>query len=522
MSVRDRDLGWSERLVLETARIPPPSPEPNLVSFTLHGEYQLRYRAMNDLRLTAPPGRPDLGSLGQSQYVYHWLRLSPRFQYKDVVAIVGQIDVPRGMVLGDTTTLVDRTRDPLNEPGLGEIHPRYLYIEYTPSFGVFRIGQQGSHWGMGVLANDGEHPSLFGDYGRGSLTERVLFATSPMGKDGPLSIALAGDLVLEDNTADLLDDHDRALQAVAAVVWRTPRTELGLYGVIRSQMRESEAVSALTPLAEEMLVGVADVSGKLNGPLPGGGGYVYGSLEAAAVFGSTTYARSAYGPSVDPAASREPEAIRSFGAAATVGAVRVKGRGQARFGDLVAELGWGYASGDADPNDGVNRRFTFDPNFNVGLVLFDHVLAWKTARAATLAQDPELTKRPAPGVQFLPSRGGVFGAAFLNPRVVVRPRRWLDLKAGVLIAQATADVVDPYHAGALGEIASYDGGDERSHDLGLELDLGIDARLPVQESLTINLGAEGGVLFPGHAFDDALGRGLGTQTLVNVKVGVNY
>ena len=126
-----------------------------------------------------------------------------------------------------------------------------------------------------------------------------------------------------------------------------------------------------------------------------------------------------------------------------------------RWGDLVVSVELGYASGDADPNDGVTRRFTFDQNHNVGLVLFDHVLAYKTARAATIAADPNIVHRASPGLQFLPSEGGVFGAAYLYPTVVVRPASWVDLKAGMVIAQTTADLVDPFHYGALGDYANY-------------------------------------------------------------------
>jgi hypothetical protein len=111
---------------------------------------------------------------------------------------------------------------------------------------------------------------------------------------------------------------------------------------------------------------------------------------------------------------------------------------------------------------------------------------------------------------------------YLHPTMIVRPRRWLDLKAGVVIAQSTADVVDPYHAGALGSFANYDGGDERSHNLGLELDAGADARFVLSDSLKLDLGAEAGVLFPGRAFDDARGQKLPPQVLCNVKLGVNF
>src|SRR5262249_21909081 len=146
----------------------------------------------------------------------------------------------------------------------------------------------------------------------------------------------------------------------------------------------------------------------------------------------------------------------------------------------------------------------------VGLVLFDHVLAWKTARAATIGQDQNLAARAAPGLWLLPSNGGVFGAEYINPRVIVRPKRWLDLKGGVVIAQTTADFVDPYHFSALGNAVNYDGGDPRKHDLGVEIDLGADARIAVDKAATVQAGLEGGVLFPGHAFDDAAGNKLPT------------
>lgn len=519
-----RDPGFSSALVLPSPRIPPAPPDSDVIVFSMHGEYQLRFRTLSDIRLTAPEDRPELGRLGQRSYLYQWMRLSPRLQWKDSVAIVGQIDVPRGLVVGGTTALVDRARDALREERWYEVHPRYLYIEWTSAAGVLRVGQQGSHWGVGILANDGDHRSLFGDYQRGALAERVFFATQPFGRGSPLTVAAAGDLIFEDNTADLIDEGDRALQAVLAVMWRTKRAELGVYGVFRGQSREQTSTGAQTPFTEETRVGVLDVTAKVNDRVPGARAYVYGEMEAAAIVGSTTYLRGAYDAGADPKAPAplEAEAIRSFGAAVTAGVVRVKGRGRSQFGSLVVEVSWGYASGDADPYDGVSSRFVFDPNHNVGLVLFDQVLAWKTARAATLAGSPGLVRRPAPGLQFLPTNGGVAGATYLNPKVVVRPMAWLDFKGGAVIAQTTADFVDPYHAGVLGSYANYDGGDERSHDLGLELDLGVDARLDVSDLMTVELGAEGGVLFPGRAFDDGRGRGLGTSYLGNVKLGVHF
>jgi hypothetical protein len=534
--------GFSDKLVLDTGRIEPAPLDPSRIALDIHGEYQLRYRAMSDLRLEPTLTDASKTALGQNHYLYHWMRLTPRFQYRDKLAIVGQIDIPRGLILGDTTVAVEKVRDAMPVTKWYEIHPRYLYLEYRSPIGILRIGQQGGHWGMGILANDGDHPEMFGDYQRGSISERILFATTPMGKGTPLTIVLAGDLVFEDNTADLFGDDleydlnedgeitsdekgqggDRAFQGVLAVLWRTKAAELGLYGVIRHQEHDREAVDELTPFVEGLTVGVIDATAKFNLPVRGSNAFVYGQLEAAMVVGSTTFVRSAYVTTVDPQEEREDEKIKSFGAAAKLGLVHVAGEGKDRWGDVVAEVEYGYATGDANPYDGTTRRFTFDPNHNVGLVLFDQVMAWKTARAATAAQDKDVVNRAAPGLQLLPSKGGVFGATYLNPRGIIRPKRWLDIKAGVVIAQTTADLVDPFQFGALGNAANYDGGDERRHDLGVELDLGVEGRIPLESSSVIQLGAEGGVLFPGHAFDDENGVGLDNHYLANIKVGLQF
>ncbi|WP_437285486.1 hypothetical protein [Sorangium sp. So ce406] len=525
---------FEERLVLDTGRAPLPPPDPDRTTFSLQGEYQLRYRAMTDLRLRAPPlSDPGATTLGQHQYIAHWLRLSPRLHLADKASIVAQIDVVRGLIAGDTTRHVEQVRDARAELSWYEVHPRHLYLEVPSSVGVFRVGQQGAHWGMGLLVNDGERATLFGDPERGSLMERVLFAATPMGRSGPLLVTVAADLVFEDSAADLLGNDvegqdegegDRALQAVISALWRARRGEIGAYGALRRQTRERRAKTSLAQFTETLTAAVLDVAGKFDAPVPGGGAHVYGELEAAAIFGSTSFVPSGPTPPSGPGAQRAPVAVRSIGGAATLGAVHVAGRGPRpadRFGRVVTEIEAGYASGDDDPRDGVARRFTFDPSHNVGLLLFDHVLAWKTARAATIAERELFAASPEPGIRWLPSKGGVFGAAYVNPRMLVRPARWLDLKAGAVIAETTADLVDPYGPGrAGGGLSTYDGGDRRRHDLGVELDIGVDARIAMGRLVTIQLGTEAGAFFPGGAFDDAAGAELPDQYLLTLKLGV--
>ena len=186
------------------------------------------------------------------------------------------------------------------------------------------------------------------------------------------------------------------------------------------------------------------------------------------------------------------------------------------YGDFVAQVEVGYASGDADPYDGTQKRFTFDPNHKVGLLLFDEVLRWQTARAATAAQDPLLTNatRPAPGIDLLPSNGGVYGAQYVNPTFVFRPRHWFDLKGGMVVAQSTADVVDPYRVATQGNYVNYRGGDPKRKDLGVELDAGFEMRLPLDYGMKLMLGAQGGVLFPGGALENADGSNLAAPWIV--------
>ncbi len=528
--------GFLERFVLESARTTSLPLDPDFLIFSLHGEYELRFRALTDLPLTAPirgalptddGSEPeDPGLLGQNFYLYHWLRLNGRIVFRDDIIGVAQIDVPRGMVVGQTTQFVDRSRDPLSELNWYDVHPRELYVEFRSPIGLFRVGQQTSHWGQGILANDGNHPQMFGDTLRGALTERLLYATTPMGKDTPLLVMVAGDFIFEDNTADVLGNSpeqptgDLAGQAVAAVVWREDWAEIGLYGVYRHQ--ERELLSRITPYDETLDVGVIDLMGKIRGKVPGTDAYAYAHGEAALIAGRSSYLRSSYVNQAEPTQTIEDESVLSFGASTTLGFVHTRSNDQHRWGDFVAELEWGYASGDADPLDGTTRRFTFDTSKNVGLVLFDHVLGWKTARAATIAQDERVVGRASPGLQYLPSNGGVFGATYLNPRMIFRPLREVDVKLGLVWANATADVVDPYHVGGLGDYKNFDGGDPTSRDLGVEIDVGADVRIPLERTVSLELGAEGGVLFPGHAFDNASGQALPEQMLLNTKVGLQF
>jgi len=507
---------FKPRFVLETGRTPNRPPDKDELRFQLHGEYQVRGSLLSDLPLRSFGTTPGTSTLGQTQRLYHWMRFTPRLTYRDKLTVIGQLDVPRGLIAGQETRHVDSAERPLDDRQPLQIDPRWLYLEYMSPIGLFRVGQQPSHWGMGILADDGDHPTLFGDYYGGSIVERIAYATKPAGKSSPFTVAIAGDLVFKDATADLTD-KDRAFQGVLAAFYGDEHDNtIGFYGVYRHQQREAESLPGIT-FDETLKVWVFDSAGKFNAKIPGVQGHVFGEYEIAYLLGDTSYVRT-----LTQAANNEREDIRALGAALRLGAVTTTGSGNDRYGDFAATLEWGWAQGDADPNDGVNHRFRFDPNHNVGLILFDEVLNWKTARAASIAEDNGLLARPAAGSDLLPSNGSVFGATYLYPTVVVRPVRQLDLKLGAVIAQTTADFVDPVRVATGGEYVNYDGGDAKSHDLGVELDGGFEYRLPLDYDMTLQLGAQGGVFFPGNAFADGSGQKIDNQYLGVARFGIQY
>jgi hypothetical protein len=524
------------RLVLDTARAEMPPAEPGVIRFQMHGEEQIRYQHERSFPLDATAtlqqqygGRVISDSLGQNDFVNHWLRITPTLQISDKLTIVGQADLT-GVLLGDVAHDSQADQTPRDRyDGYSNVQPRWLYLEWLTPVGLLRVGQQPSHWGMGLVANDGDHPSLFGDYRYGNIVEQVLFATKPLGEKSPFVVALAGNLVYRDNVAQLTNG-DHAWQGILAAFYEQGPDMLGVYGVYRHQSTDRSS-EPYFPYADTIDVAVADLAGHFARPVdvPGETAYVFGSFEAATELGSTNAERTP-----DETLAGKKTSIQSYGGAVAAGVVLTgqkgprhddaRGRRPDLWGRLVAQVEVGYASGDANPYDDTEKRFVFDPNHKVGLLLFDEVMRWQTARAAVAAQDPKLTNgsRPPPGAWLLPSNGGVFGAEYVYPTMIYRPRPWLDLKGGAVIAQTTADFVDPYRVAAQGAYVNYQGGDPKRHDLGVELDGGFETRIPLEYGLKLQLGAQAGVLFPGGALADASGATMKTPWIAIGRMGLQF
>lgn len=478
--------------------------EGTLVEVSFPGEIQLRYTALTDIALPTTPGRTDqLPSLGQNGYFEHWFRLSPQLAIGDRFKLITQFDIAR-LVLPDAFTQdVSLSRDARDtELPRGLLDFRWAYIDWRLPFGTLRLGQQGFSSGLGILANDGTVTPLFGDYRQGDIVERVAFATRPAGRDTDLVVAAAGDLVYRDRTTDLMNG-DIALQGILSVFYQDHRCTTDC---------EQKRVGGYVGWRDVgfnaggfLRVAIADLYARWNWATPDHAARVFAGIELAGIFGITDVAQTQYVPRHD---------VVQFGAAGELGIER---EGRYRI-----TLEGGYASGDSNPVDGDQRRFTFNPSHRVGLIMFPELLAWQSARSAAIAGDPSLLGRPSHGAFLLPTSGGIAGAMYLYPNARVNLTSWLDLRGALVIGVSSTDMVDPVSVQLRGAATNYLGGDPTRRDLGMELDLGLNARFQLTRGVTLTGGFQGGVMFAGHAFDDAAGRGLGRIGLVTARAGLSF
>ena len=475
-----------------------PSAQQEGLRFTgrFSGEYQHRFVAMSHLPLMPLPrtGAEQTGRLGQNWWGEQWLRLRAELALQPILRLYAEADLLWGLAYGETTLGVAPAawaRDGYGYPGL---RLRQLYLEWMTPIGLIRAGQMGFTWGLGMLANDGNTPPPFGDSRYGDMVRRVLFATRPFGRETPITMAVAGDWVAWDLLADYERREDLAFQGLFTTFWEEGENRFGGFVAYRTQTNK---------LNDSLDVFIADVFGRFFFDEPSGG-RLFVASEIAYVRGTTTMLRTVTYPTQD---------VEQLMAIVQLGR---------RDPHLEIVLEGGYASGDSNAEDAIQRRATMDPDHRVGLILFPEVIAWQSARSAYLAESPELFGRPARGTSLLPTNGGVSGAYYFFPYAIWRPFDWIDFRLGAVLGFASSDVVDLYVQRSRSRSVNYRGGDPTRRDLGLELDGAVLLHGPITPGVTLSGGVEGGVLFPGHAFDDDNGVSMDTMGLVRLRLGLAY
>ncbi len=488
------------------------------------------FRGGVEYRANAVSIRPlDLSGTRDRNYanIEHRLRLDGAIDYEDKIRVVTSVDLLDGVLWGDNGTLgstpeptsgakvstnnpnvataciTQRPGEPSTDPGSyhfglcqgDPVFVRRLYGDLVTPVGLFRIGRQAFTEGASIAVNDGDgRKNRFGFARRGNSVDRVLFATkpleafkAPLDRDASetkgLFLILAYDRLVTGDPMKFSDDLHNYITAVRILA---PHHRLGsdaelrFFHAYRWSGANDTAINAFGGRAMSTF------------------GEVTAGIEGTLVAGQTSEVSNAFRVITnDPAVS---QAVTQFGA-----------RGVVRWDRplFTAYFEMDYASGDSDPQTRTPlTQFRFAEDTNVGLLLFKHVLAYQTARAA--AAGVELLKglnAPTYPLDAIDTKGSFTNAFAIFPQFDYHPIPTVLLRGGVLMAWAPAKVVDPIASlqrrdgvRIEDDLVNFAGGKPGRY-YGTELDGRVQWRF--MDHFAADL--EAAVLFPGSALEDANG-----------------
>ena len=434
-------------------------------------------------------------------------RFEPTITFRGI-KVRATIDVFDNVVWGDNENLATTPLFAINPSTTridgtlaDSIAVKRLWVEWSTAFGLIRVGRQPSNWGLGLLANDGDgFKNDFGDAYEGTVYDRFIFATRPVSlvkgihaifsggampkaeEDPGIIFAIGFDKLAEssaipfrkaltddDNIRDenfedggsrgsaiwLSDRGDDVWEMIFVLMFKRENWDvgngnlmdltLGTYWVNRQQ-RESDS---------SIWIGDFYLDWRLRG--------VFAQFEMYYIFGQS----NGIAPRWDPDETNVSTPVRTNasipGLAGRIGVER---------GPVTALVEFGHANGDDVILD---DEFTGRPlhrDHNVGLILYEQVLAQRTNEQ--FAGDPD--------TQGLWSNGGVYNSTYINPRVKLKPGDIFEIRLGFLAAWAhkVDGKVIPY----IGEEDVNVGEVTESKLLGTEVDLGLHMKWADDHILT--------------------------------------
>ncbi|MEE2828781.1 MAG: hypothetical protein VX498_06315 [Myxococcota bacterium] len=402
--------------------------KPGVFEFETRGEYRLNFSLLDDFAVDA---EDPATTHGQTKYLDQRLRVRLGLKLSRL-SLATEWDLLSGQLAGDTWNLGaldDRRRDIYGAIGPEGFVPRRASALLRWKALDIELGLVTSHWGLGMIANDGDHDPFFGRNDLGDRTLRLRFTGRPLyarAEPGPNAgkflLTGAFDLVFDDDVGSLLKGQ-LAFQGIVSALYFDPgHSSHGVYVVYRNQ-QEAEGEGLTSVLVVD---GYADRVFSL-----GESATLRLALEAAGIFGRTSRALTYNAP--------DELTVASVGLA-----------GQATLGLFDSKLQVhgrvAFSSGDGDSDDDQSNAFNFDRNFDSGSVLFDQVLAGVNLGTHALISDPENSGQAPRGVDALANEGAAGSVLFLQPIVQGSPLPFLDLKAGVLVAIATAETRQAFYS----------------------------------------------------------------------------
>ncbi len=474
-------------------------------------------------------------------YTIQRLRVEGGLKVPKIARLVTQIDLLSGVLFGDNgeygsspqpssglsltsrwpntagwrVGLVGDNADPFDPDSYGmvltDVNPiqiNRIYGEVFLPFGLLRIGRQPVTDGAGINLHDGGRHNRWGVSKYSASADRFLFATkiseafrmmkqggdyvADRSMDDGVFIGVAYDMVVQD---DLTIGGDDLHQVAGSVIWKAK--DVDWFGWDWDHFLFQVTVGGR--FGDEFDTQVLSIPAVLDFAV---GRWAFRG-EFATIFGNTTEV------SAGMQALREADAakrviknqdILGFGARAVL---------DATFGPVTATLEFDYASGDADPRDETAfTSFSFSRDRNVGLLLFEHVLAFETARSAAVGIE-NLANVGAASFPLteLASDGRFQNGIVFFPQVLYKPWDVLGLRFGTMFAWSAEPVVDSIMTllSEDGEKISDDAvnwhGGKPGRYYGTELDLQVEFDWKGHFLWTV----EGAVLFPGDALHDESG-----------------
>jgi hypothetical protein len=403
------------------------------------------------------------------------LRLDLGMKYKKVGGIYLKLDALNGVLFGDNgrfggspsptngLALASKRgnnagwevaaapgRDPLDPnsyiPVLKEIEPiqvTFAYGEVVLPVGLLRVGRMAQADAAGIAAHDGERRNRWGVSRSPDTADRVLFATkldaiynslvlgpdyvaNPSIEEG-LILAFTYDWNVQDDIHIPGDD-----QGQTNVYFSARKKEADWFGWewrnlsmaqvwVRKRSKKFDTDVQAFPFRFEGEVGDLYVNFQLS--------WIAGESREVS---EGIAALSGKVPTVQKFEQRGLHSMIEY----SLGPV-----------DLTMEFD--YGSGDADVrSDTPISSFSFSRDYNVGLLMFEHILAFQTARSAALGVENLINlDSDAFPVTEIGTEGRFTNAVALFPQVkwnIVRQKRHkLHLRLGVLAAWSDEPVVDP-------------------------------------------------------------------------------
>lgn len=401
--------------------------------FSTHGYYRLRFDLSHDLDLqtinnTISQGGGNNDRFGTIAFGQQRFRLDPILKLNDNISFQSQLDILDNTLFGQSQIKQLSVLNPLvgtvqlpggngafgvtggasGDPsfgGGGNINIRRLWVDLLTPVGKFRIGRQPSHWGLGIIQNDGNGM----DANFGDTNDSVSYLTKYDFRHGG---TLVGGFIYNfafENTVDptlntleggIGSNNSDTTQNVLFFLYQTDDFEVGTFGGVRWRLATKNAPTTMA------ITNTGQVNGVCNGACEGtlaaagkdgntllyftdfyGKGtwrnyslgveavYISGKITTGIAIPAIVLTQAEQQTSTNPVTTpieMEPESHASvFMAAMELDA-------KYDFGGEVKLLG-GYAQGDSSPLTGDINQFGFNKDYDIALMLFNEPMGTSPA-----------------------------------------------------------------------------------------------------------------------------------------------